>query len=101
MKKISLILASLLIVSSSAYAKTPAERQAIACDSQILRNHEVKQTIQENRAPMTDNQDMHEKKGMMCKKCKHQRRHHHHKKHAEKAAKAAAKNEAKTESKSK
>ncbi|MEQ1706664.1 MAG: hypothetical protein ABL867_11935 [Rickettsiales bacterium] len=51
MKKVSLILASLLIISSSAYARTPEERGSAAADSHHIRalHHELRQEIRENR----------------------------------------------------
>jgi|GEM_PF-4367594 len=51
MKKISLILASLLMASSAAHAATPVERESISCDSHHIRalHHELRQDIRENR----------------------------------------------------
>jgi hypothetical protein len=96
MKKISLVLASLLIASSSAYALTPEERKAIACDSHILRpvHNELRQEIRGDRMEMRGDRNMVEGNHKMCKKCKHKR--HHYKHHSKKAAKAAAKTEAKS-----
>ena len=50
MRKLPLLLATLLVVSSSAYAKTPAEREQIMHDSVGMHHHVNRELRQEIRA---------------------------------------------------